>query len=252
VTGHFFKALAFIAEALVFAYMGISMWQDGLMKTWDWNFVAFSVLGCFVGRALNIFPLSWMLNWGQAAEDKIPLNMQAVMWWGGLRGAIAYALALNWPNDAQQPYIVSCTIFIVLLTTVGQGPPTGFIVKTMGLSMSDSEHAERSTMASSSMGMRHPDESAAGGGDQSEQLGPSLLRRRPGKSLLGKLTRKWQEFDKRVVYGYLRNAPLHQGVRGQATERSATAGMSQMTFGGQGEWAPSADSADSALDPYTA
>jgi sodium/hydrogen exchanger 8 len=241
VTGHFFKALSYIAETLVFAYMGISMWQDGLMNTWDWGFVLFTLLGCFVGRAANIFPLSFLINWGvQDPADKIPLNMQAVMWWGGLRGAIAYALALNWPNPEQQPYVVSGTIFVVLFTTVGQGPPTGAIVKAMGLSMSGGEHgsmADRSTMGSS-MAPGHGDSSHAGGGD-SEQLsmaGPSLLRRRKGKSLLGKLVKQWQAFDKRVVYGWLRNTPLHdvqQGGRGHATERSATAGMSQMTFAGQ-------------------
>ena len=38
----------------------------------------------------NIFPLSYMANWGR--NQVIPFKMQVVMWFAGLRGAIAFAL----------------------------------------------------------------------------------------------------------------------------------------------------------------
>eukprot|EP00274_Cyanoptyche_gloeocystis_P006041 CAMPEP_0196668240 /NCGR_PEP_ID=MMETSP1086-20130531/65513_1 /TAXON_ID=77921 /ORGANISM="Cyanoptyche gloeocystis , Strain SAG4.97" /LENGTH=217 /DNA_ID=CAMNT_0042005631 /DNA_START=1266 /DNA_END=1919 /DNA_ORIENTATION=+ len=45
------------------------------------------------------------------------------MWWAGLRGAIAFALALNIPGD-NDTYIISNVLFIVLFTTVVMGGGT--------------------------------------------------------------------------------------------------------------------------------
>jgi sodium/hydrogen exchanger 8 len=38
-----------------------------------------------------------MLNW--TSSVKITLKMQCIMWFSGLRGAIAFALALHLPPD---------------------------------------------------------------------------------------------------------------------------------------------------------
>jgi sodium/hydrogen exchanger 8 len=116
VTAHFFKCLAAVAETLVFAYLGIALWSDSVMKSWDFGFVWTTLAGCLLGRAANIVPISWLLNRGR--RQKIGGNMQFVMWFGGLRGAIAFALALNFPDESSRPTVISCTIFVVMFTTV--------------------------------------------------------------------------------------------------------------------------------------
>lgn len=57
------------------------------------SFFLLVMLFCLIGRACNIFPLSYLANFGR--KQVIPLNMQVVMWFAGLRGAIAFALVMN-------------------------------------------------------------------------------------------------------------------------------------------------------------
>jgi len=45
------------------------------------------------GRAVNIFPLSYLLNFFR--DHKITPKMMFIMWFSGLRGAIPYALSLH-------------------------------------------------------------------------------------------------------------------------------------------------------------
>jgi sodium/hydrogen exchanger-like protein 6/7 len=47
----------------------------------------------FVGRFLNIYPLSAALNCGR--KNKISASLQHMMMFSGLRGAIAFALAIR-------------------------------------------------------------------------------------------------------------------------------------------------------------
>ena len=62
------------------------------------SFFLLVMLFCLIGRACNIFPLSYLANFGR--KQVIPLNMQVVMWFAGLRGAIAFALVMNeWMNE---------------------------------------------------------------------------------------------------------------------------------------------------------
>lgn len=53
-------------------------------------FFLLCMIYCLIGRVANIFPLSYLANFGR--KQKIPFKMQVVMWFAGLRGAIAFAL----------------------------------------------------------------------------------------------------------------------------------------------------------------
>ncbi|CAI5489117.1 unnamed protein product [Closterium sp. Naga37s-1] len=64
--------------------------------------------------------------------NKIPTNMILMMWLSGLRGAIAFALALNMPQ--RNPAIISTTLFVVVLTTVVMGGSTCPLLRALGLS----------------------------------------------------------------------------------------------------------------------
>ena len=65
----------------------------GKFQAWDWALTTYVILFCLVGRAVNIFGLSALANLGRGKGKSIPGNMQVVMWFAGLRGAIAFALA---------------------------------------------------------------------------------------------------------------------------------------------------------------
>lgn len=55
------------------------------------------ILLCLMSRAANIYPLSLLVNYFR--KSKINMRMQFIMWFSGLRGAIAFALILSLPKD---------------------------------------------------------------------------------------------------------------------------------------------------------
>ena len=91
VTGHVCQCIAYLCETLVFAYLGLSLFDMATWRDFDPAFLGVSAVGCLLGRALNIFPLSLLLN--AARKQQLSLRVQTVLWFSGLRGAIAFALA---------------------------------------------------------------------------------------------------------------------------------------------------------------
>eukprot|EP01114_Cavostelium_apophysatum_P016731 TRINITY_DN4816_c0_g1_i2.p1 TRINITY_DN4816_c0_g1~~TRINITY_DN4816_c0_g1_i2.p1 ORF type:complete len:435 (+),score=79.12 TRINITY_DN4816_c0_g1_i2:167-1471(+) len=91
-TSHLFKTMSFVAETFVFVYLGTSLLHATDMK-WDPALIAVSLLLILLGRAVNIFPISFLLNLRR--KVKITIKMQVMLWFVGLRGAIAFALAMN-------------------------------------------------------------------------------------------------------------------------------------------------------------
>jgi hypothetical protein len=77
--------------------MGLSLFR---LRNWNARFIASSIGAVLVARALNIFPFSAIANIGRT--HKISLRMQVVIWFGGLRGAIAFSLAQNMPQKVRR------------------------------------------------------------------------------------------------------------------------------------------------------
>ncbi|CAI5522736.1 unnamed protein product [Closterium sp. Naga37s-1] len=123
-----FEALSFMAEMFVFAYLGMQVVV--MQHVIDWGLLLSAIPLCLLSRAFNVFPLSFLSNCTQA--NKIPTNMILMMWLSGLRGAIAFALALNMPQ--RNPAIISTTLFVVVLTTVVMGGSTCPLLRALGLS----------------------------------------------------------------------------------------------------------------------
>lgn len=72
-----------------------------------------------LGRAINVYPLSWLLNLGR--KPKISWNFQHMLFFAGLRGAMSFALAIrNTVSDARQAMLTT-TSLIVILTVIIQG-----------------------------------------------------------------------------------------------------------------------------------
>lgn len=83
---------------------------------------------CLIGRAANIFPLSFLCN--RFRTVKITGPSQIVMWFTGLRGAIAFALALNLKDHSSHyQSIITMTLVITLFTTFVFGGGTWPLLK---------------------------------------------------------------------------------------------------------------------------
>ena len=133
VTAHVTKSIAFLSETVVFAYLGLSASDPRVWQRCDWGFVGLTLGGCVLGRILNVFPLSALLNACRPPASRLPLRMQLVMSFAGLRGAIAFALALTFPEPSNRD-VVSSTILTVLSSTLVLGGLTAPLVRAVNVS----------------------------------------------------------------------------------------------------------------------
>ncbi|GLD92767.1 hypothetical protein PINS_up001346 [Pythium insidiosum] len=130
---HLLSTAAFVAENFVFIYLGMSVVAYSGYFTWDWAFIFCNLIACLVARMLSTFPLCVIANVGR--RQKIPWSYMVVIWFAGLRGAIAFALALNvWtPNETHTGVIQSTTLFTVMFTTVFLGTGTSPLLRHFNL-----------------------------------------------------------------------------------------------------------------------
>lgn len=129
-----FEFAAFLSEMFVFAYLGLQV--ANIRQGMDLGLMLTGVPLVVASRALNIYPLAYLVNKGRKLP--LPINLQHTLWACGLRGAVAYGLAVNLPNiDAESdegiPAIESATLGIVLVSTLLFGGITGPMVQHFGL-----------------------------------------------------------------------------------------------------------------------
>merc|ERR550532_357125 len=91
--------------------------------------------GCLIGRAMHVYPFSWTIN---RCTNAIPLqrNEQHLLWFAGLRGAIAFICAFSFPETAssQHRYPVICTTIVIVGTsTVLMGWTTKPVMRFLGI-----------------------------------------------------------------------------------------------------------------------
>ncbi|XP_072246162.1 sodium/hydrogen exchanger 7 [Leuresthes tenuis] len=112
-TKQLFEVLHFLAENFIFSYMGLALFtfQNHIFSP---VFIIGAFLAIFIGRALNIYPLSFLLNLGR--RDKIRGNFQHMMMFAGLRGAMAFALAIRDTATYARQMMFTTTLLIVFFT----------------------------------------------------------------------------------------------------------------------------------------
>eukprot|EP01052_Picozoa_sp_SAG31_P025836 SAG31_NODE_2293_length_5994_cov_2.611535_3_plen_1054_part_00 len=108
------KMLSLIADTVIFFQVGQNI-VVSVAKP-DWGFIGVTLALCLLGRILNIIPLCGLYNLCTKEENKIPMNHQLVMIHAGLRGGIAFFVALGFPS--QHIHIVINTCMWVILFTI--------------------------------------------------------------------------------------------------------------------------------------
>ncbi|KAG5684168.1 hypothetical protein PVAND_013409 [Polypedilum vanderplanki] len=123
------RTLAFICETSIFSYLGLAIFS--FKHQVELALVIWSIALCLIGRAANIFPLTWMVNKFRAT--KITPKMSFIMWFSGLRGAISYALSLHleYSSEETRRVVITTTLIIVLFTTVFFGGSTLPLLKVL-------------------------------------------------------------------------------------------------------------------------
>jgi CPA1 family monovalent cation:H+ antiporter len=114
---NFWEYVAFLANSLIFILIGMQVNIPLLISAWQP--IAWAILAALVARAIVVYSLSWLVN---RFSEPIPMKLQHVINWSGLRGAISLALALSLPltlgSDGEMLRVM--TFGVVLFTLLIQ------------------------------------------------------------------------------------------------------------------------------------
>src|SRR3954468_209442 len=109
---------AFIANSFIFLLIGVTVAQVPLLGL-GLPTLSVAILLVLAGRMLTVYPLCLAFAGSRWA---IPLKDQHVLWWGGLRGALALALALSLPASLAFAYEIRIATFgVVIFSVLVQG-----------------------------------------------------------------------------------------------------------------------------------
>ncbi|XP_035911144.1 sodium/hydrogen exchanger 7 isoform X8 [Anopheles stephensi] len=138
-TKQIFELLNFLAENFIFSYIGVSMFTFP-KHHFDPLFIFTGFMCAAIGRAVNIYPLSALLN--IARKPKISWNFQHMLFFAGLRGAMSFALAIrNTVSDARQAMLTT-TSLIVITTVIIQGGAANFLLNWLNIPVGVDDETE--------------------------------------------------------------------------------------------------------------
>jgi CPA1 family monovalent cation:H+ antiporter len=132
--------LAYLLTAIAFLLIGMAIPPARLMGSlWP---IAWAIVGILVGRALIVYVVLGGISRLApipGLERRIPVGWSNVLFWSGLRGAVAVAMALAIPDDVPQRALLQDVTFgVVLFTLLGQATTVGRLVSRFA---SDPEEA---------------------------------------------------------------------------------------------------------------
>lgn len=107
-----FEALAFLFETFIFIYLGMALFTFN--HAWDPVLIILMLPILLISRAINIFPLGFVMNLKRKSHHKVTMPQQIMLWFGGLRGAMAFALSIAVPTSAPFDSRVFLTTTLVI------------------------------------------------------------------------------------------------------------------------------------------
>uniref|UniRef100_A0A7N9AMW6 Sodium/hydrogen exchanger n=1 Tax=Mastacembelus armatus TaxID=205130 RepID=A0A7N9AMW6_9TELE len=114
------KVFANGSETIIFVFLGISA-IDKTIWVWNTGFILLTLFFIFVYRIIGTFALTWILN----RTRLVPIGFvdQVIMSYGGLRGAVAYGLAvlLDEKKIKEKNLMLCTTLIVVYFTVILQG-----------------------------------------------------------------------------------------------------------------------------------
>jgi Na+:H+ antiporter len=121
---------AFLANSFVFLLIGMQLAGVPISRL-GWETAGAAILLVLIGRAVAVYPLS---NLFRASALKVPAGFQHVLFWGGLRGALALALALAVPASVPERGAIILSSFVVVAFSIFvQGLTMPRLIRRLGL-----------------------------------------------------------------------------------------------------------------------
>ena len=130
----FWEFAAFLANSFVFLMIGLELAN---VRVRSFAELAIVIALALLGRAAAVYPICLVFS---GSRWKIALVKQHFLWWAGLRGALALALALALPPA--MPYreeILVAAFGVVAFSVLVQGLTAGLWLKALGLEPSNAD-----------------------------------------------------------------------------------------------------------------
>ncbi len=124
----FWEYAAFVANSLVFLLIGMRETRQNFAAVW-WPAMVAIVL-VTIGRAAAIYPTCFLFS---RSSLRVTARHQHILFWGGLRGALALALVLGLPDGL--PYreeIIAISFAVVAFSIFVQGLTIGPLLHRLG------------------------------------------------------------------------------------------------------------------------
>lgn len=138
----FWEYIAFLTNSFVFLVIGLVIDFESMIL--NWHIMLLAICAVLFARAIVIYLFS---GWNRS----IPLRMQHVLYWGGLRGGIALALALSIPRAIGAGNLIliqDMTFSVVLFTLLVQGTTMKPVINRLGfIERSPHQEAYRQSQA---------------------------------------------------------------------------------------------------------
>ncbi len=127
----FWEYLAFVANSLIFVLVGLALSPDLIREFLIAMLLAIPIV--YLARGVSIAVAVPLVN-ATGTIEPISRSYQLVMYWGGLRGALALALALSLPHDfAWRDLILVSAMGVVMATLLVNALTIGGLLRILGL-----------------------------------------------------------------------------------------------------------------------
>jgi monovalent cation:H+ antiporter, CPA1 family len=129
---------AALANSLIFLLVGLTAARFFIGPQVNhsfsfWTAIIWAIVAAIVARGVMIFAITPCMN-PFLKQGPIDLRNQLVSFWGGLRGAVALALALSLANDfPQRELLLAMTLGVALFTILVGGLTTGPLIRRFKL-----------------------------------------------------------------------------------------------------------------------
>lgn len=124
----FWEFAAFVVNSIIFIILGVSeAYQDFGRSAMA---IGVAIVAVLIARAVAIYPISAIYS---KSRWKIDSEHQHIMFWGGLRGALALALALGIPDSVPfKSEILTVTFGVVAFSVFAQGLTMTPLLRKLG------------------------------------------------------------------------------------------------------------------------
>lgn len=119
---------AFVANSMIFLLVGMRMANQNLASVWLEAIIAIVVV--MLSRAIAVYPCTAIFY---ATRLRLTARYQHILFWGGLRGALALALALSLPDTmTHREEVIQVTFGVVAFSICIQGSTIGPLLRRFG------------------------------------------------------------------------------------------------------------------------